>query len=286
MRTQRLIAVFAVLLSHSIAFGETPDANRASIGINAIDQESMEMILKDKKVRWPIETGPVVIDVFQDSPAAAAGMSELDMILAINDQRIRTAAEMSAAIAALEVGEVAAIRIQKVSGKISPKWSRKTVKVTPEKRKDVLLAALDVTHDDVKRVDYYRHPKSPKSAKDGTAVFAYFAIDNGKPLPLQIVFQRNGRRFLGIRSFDLRIGPQLITVNPQPLGVKSDIDSTVAEWYHHTADKELLNALSKASSLATCRFNGVDYFEDHEMDVFEMYRLKLVISAWQAVSAD
>lgn len=68
-----------------------------------------------------VEFGVIVVSVTADSPAAAAGIAEGDMIVAVDGVAVSTPEEVVAAIGKLQPGDVVTLSVQQENGDESTK---------------------------------------------------------------------------------------------------------------------------------------------------------------------
>lgn len=138
--TMKILALFLALLAQP-AKSDAPDD--PSIGATVAEVATVAKFAAFSSVPPPKRTGVVIVDLVPGGPAEQAGLELGDIIYRIGTDTIDTGPKFGRVLRSLQVGELYAIWVRRLSEgpKGNSVWKTKTINVVPERRSDVKVKA-------------------------------------------------------------------------------------------------------------------------------------------------
>lgn len=203
-----------------VVFGGHP---RLGVRISDVTPERMA------ELKLSAESGVVVEDVEEDSPAAKAGLQKNDVILAFAGERVRSAAQLRRLVEETPAG-------RKVSLEVSRGGESRAVEVTlPEqtffRHGEIRVPRIEIPHIEIPHIEipdiqvFARGPRLGVSADELTPQLAeYFGVKQGKGILVREVMAGSAAAKAGLKAGDV-----IVRVEDEAIADVGDLRQALAQ---------------------------------------------------------
>jgi hypothetical protein len=261
------IAALAIL-----AAGADPQFQQMSLGVVYAPLGAAA-----KEFKAPTTDGVIIMSVLQNSPAARAKLSPLDIVTHVGPTRVHSPHEAREAVAACEAGKPVTIKgfryYESKSG--APRWSSRSYKAKPEPLGDVLMEGIRKTPDAIKGETLYEDAGSAESYHTKTEIKAYFIVSGTKIGPLRFVFTYQGPDWLFIQKYIIKTKADTFEIPASPRAEGEVLRAgRISEWYDCAPpDAEKIITSLNATGTRAIRYEGRNYKNDRDIPLEEIGRL-------------